>query len=191
MHVHQEERPIVKKYALYAALVAIGVMSVAVGSSLLAQDNSRGAGHASARLEGYQEVPAVSTTGHGRFSAHIDDDAQTIEWQLSYSDLEGNLVTDGAVTASHIHVGQRGVNGGVSAFFCGGGGKPACPAEGELSGVITPADVVGPAGQGVEAGSFAELVRAIRAGKTYVNVHTTRWPGGEIRGQVNGGDDDR
>ena len=44
--------------------------------------------------------------------------------------------------------------------------------------------MIGPAGQGVEAGSFAELVRAIRAGYTYVNVHTTRWPGGEIRGQI-------
>lgn len=180
-----------KKYAVYAALVAVGALSAAAGSSLIAQDDSRGSGHARARLEGFQEVPAVSTTGHGRFSAHIDDDAQTIEWHLSYADLEGHLVTNGVVTASHIHVGQRGVNGGVSAFFCGGGGKAACPTEGELSGVITPADVVGPAGQGVEAGSFAELVRAIRAGKTYVNVHTTRWPGGEIRGQVNGGDDDR
>lgn len=38
--------------------------------------------------------------------------------------------------------------------------------------------------QGVEAGSFDVLVRAIRAGYTYANVHTTRWPGGEIRGQI-------
>jgi hypothetical protein len=176
----------VRRYVLYAVLVMGGAAAVAAGSSLLAQDDDHGSSSARARLEAFQEVPAISSTGHGRFSAHIDDDAQTIEWVLSYSDLEG-----GAVAAAHIHVGQRSVNGGVSAFFCGGGGTAACPAEGEISGVITPANVIGPNGQGVEPGSFAELVRAIRAGKTYVNVHTTRWPGGEIRGQVNGGDDDR
>jgi hypothetical protein len=180
----------VKKYALYAALVAAGAASAAAGSSVMAQQDA-GSAHAQARLEGFQEVPAVSTTGRGAFSARIDDTAQTITWQLSYADLEGHLVAGGVVTAAHIHVGQRGVNGGVSAFFCGGGGKPPCPTEGELSGVITPVDVLGPASQGVEAGSFDELVRAIRAGKTYVNVHTTRWPGGEVRGQVNAGDDDR
>jgi hypothetical protein len=62
-----------------------------------------------------------------------------------------------------------------------------------VSGVIDAADVIGPAGQGIEAGSFEELVRAMRGGVTYANVHTTpRWPGGEIRGQIQpGGDDDR
>lgn len=180
-----------RRYVLYAVLVIGGAVAVAAGSSLLAQDDDHGSSHARARLEAFQEVPAISSTGNGRFSAHIDDDAQTIEWEMSYSDLEGHLVANGAVLFAHIHVGQRSVNGGVSAFLCGGGGMPACPAEGEISGVITPANVIGPSGQGVEAGSFDELVRAIRAGKTYVNVHTTRWPGGEIRGQVNGGDDDR
>jgi hypothetical protein len=142
-----------------------------------------------ATLEGFQEVPAVSTSGHGTFEARIDDGAGTITWELTYAALEGHLVPNGIVTASHIHVGQRGVNGGVSAFFCGGGGKPACPpGEAMLSGVITSAEVVGPAAQGVEPGAFTELVDAIRAGKTYVNVHTTRFGGGEIRGQVADGD---
>ena len=82
----------------------------------------------------------------------------------------------------------RGVNGGVSAFFCGGGGKPACPTpSGTVTGVIVPADIVGPAAQGINPGeptAFDELVRAIRSGFAYANVHTTRWPGGEIRGQL-------
>ena len=51
------------------------------------------------------------------------------------------------------------------------------------------ADVVGPTAQGIDPGQWGELVAAIRAGHTYVNIHTTRWPGGEIRGQVN--DDDQ
>ena len=44
----------------------------------------------------------------------------------------------------------------------------------------------GAAGQGLAAGEFNELVRAIRAGATYVNVHTTGYPGGEIRAQLEG-----
>ena len=136
-------------------------------------------------------APAASTTGNGTLDLRIDDEAQTIEYELTYGDLEGvgttPFVTDGVVTASHIHVAARGVNGGVSAFFCGGGGKPACPLSGTVTGVVTSADIIGPAAQGINPGeptAFAELVRAIRAGYTYVNVHTTRWPGGEIRGQI-------
>ena len=142
-----------------------------------------------ARLNGYQENPAISTTGHGTFTARIDDEAMEIHYTLSYSDLEG-----GTASAAHIHLGDRHTNGGVSAFLCSGGDKPPCPAtEGTVSGVIDAADVIGPAGQGIEPGSFDELVRAMRAGVTYANVHTTpRWPGGEIRGQIQpGGDDDR
>jgi hypothetical protein len=132
-------------------------------------------------LTGYQENPDVSSTGTGSFEATIDDDAQTITYELSYSGIEG-----GNALFAHIHFGKRAVNGGVSAFLCGGGDKPACPAtDGTVTGVIDVADVVGPAGQGIEAGSFAELVAAMRAGHTYVNVHSPRWPGGEIRAQIN------
>jgi hypothetical protein len=69
-------------------------------------------------------------------------------------------------------------------FLCGGGGKPACPASGTVTGTLVAADVVGPTGQGIAAGEFAELVSAIRAGATYVNVHTSTFPGGEIRAQL-------
>ena len=108
-------------------------------------------------------------------------DGSKANYTLTYADLEG-----GSVLFAHIHFGARGVNGGVIAFLCGGGGKPACPAApATVTGTITAADIVGPAGQGIEAGSFDEAVRAIRAGAVYANVHTTRWGGGEIRGQVN------
>jgi hypothetical protein len=54
-----------------------------------------------------------------------------------------------------------------------------------VTGTWTAADIIGPTGQGVEAGSFAEFVRALRAGAVYVNVHSSpRFPEGEIRGQV-------
>ena len=57
--------------------------------------------------------------------------------------------------------------------------------SGAVEGDVTPADVIGPNGQGVEPGSFQEILRAMRAGQAYVNIHTTRWPAGEIRGQIN------
>ena len=130
-------------------------------------------------LHGYNEVPAVSTTGGGVFRAKINNDATDISYELTYEDLEGTA------TASHIHVGQTDVNGGVSAFLCGGGGKPPCPATGgTVTGVIVAADVIGPIAQGVAAGEFAELIEAILSGISYVNVHSNKHPGGEIRGQV-------
>ena len=54
-----------------------------------------------------------------------------------------------------------------------------------MSGVLTANNVIGPAGQGISAGEFAELVRAIRHGVAYVNVHTATFPSGEVRGQLN------
>ena len=176
---------------LIAGALAV-VAAIAAGGAMYASDSGDSSKHVKATLDGFQENPSISTTGRGTLDLRIDDEAQTIEYELSYEGLEGvgttPFVTDGVVTASHIHVSAKGVNGGVSTFLCGGGGKPVCPTpSGSISGVITAADVTGPASQGINAGeptAFAELVRAIRAGYTYANVHTTRWPGGEIRGQI-------
>jgi hypothetical protein len=134
-----------------------------------------------ASLDGYHEVPAVSSTGSGELRLRIVDDT-SIEFELDYRDLEGTTTT-----ASHVHLGQKSVNGGVAFFLCGGGGRPACtPTSGSFRGTVTAADVVGPAAQGLAPLEFEELLRAIRAGVTYVNVHTNKHPGGEIRGQING-----
>jgi len=128
-----------------------------------------------ARLTGYQETPPISTPARGTFKARIDRDS--IDFELRYDNLQA------AVTVAHIHFGQHNVAGAVSAFFCGGGGKPACPPSGTVTGTIVAADVIGPAGQGIAAGEFSELVRAIQAGVTYANVHSEQFPNGEIRGQ--------
>jgi len=134
-----------------------------------------------ARLTGFEEVPAIVTTGTGEFSAKIDATGTTITYTLRYSHLEGTTTT-----AAHIHVGQRAVAGGVSAFLCGGGGKPACPpTSGTVTGIITAADVRDLPLQGVALGELGDLLRAIRSGNAYVNVHSLpTWPGGEIRGQI-------
>jgi len=140
-----------------------------------------------AALSGFHEVPfAISSTGKGDFRARLLDGGTTLTFRLRYSNIEG-----GAALAAHIHLGEQHVAGGVIAFLCGGGGKPACPTlGGTVEGSITAADVIGPAGQGIAAGEFDELVRAMRQGATYVNVHSTTWPAGELRGQIRRHDDD-
>lgn len=166
---------------MYAGLVAVGSLALAAG--LYARGDDEGASHVRATLNGYQENPTLSTPGTGRFVARIDDEAQTIEYRLTYSGLEAPAI------AAHIHLGTPWVNGGVSAPLCNFGDKPECPpAGGTVEGVIDPTGVIGPAGQGIAPGEFDELVRAIRAGATYANVHSTLRPGGEIRGQIRSGD---
>jgi hypothetical protein len=171
----------VNKQLRYAGFMTV-ILGLAAASYAAAQGGSHGARFVSAELNGYQEVNSISTTGDGRFIARIDDDDRLIYYRLSYSGLEGATTTQ-----SHIHFAQRSVNGAIHAFLCGGGDKPLCPAtEGTVTGVIDAADIIASVpDRGIEAGAFEEFAQAIRAGHTYVNVHTDKWPGGEIRGQIN------
>jgi hypothetical protein len=175
-----------RKLAFPAILATCLAVVLVSGSLAFAKDGDKG--NARATLSSYQEVPTLSTAATGTFRATVD--ASTIRYTLRYQGF------DTTVAVAHIHLGARATNGGVSAFLCGGGGTPACPATaGTVEGVIDAADVVGPAGQSIAPGQFAELVRAMRAGVTYANVHSTTFPGGEIRGQIRlggkgGGKDD-
>jgi CHRD domain len=172
-----------KKVWVLTAVLMVAALTVFGATALATGD--KGKKRFSATLTGFQEVPSISTGARGTFRATLEDD--TLEYRLSYSGIEG-----GTAVFGHIHLGQRGVNGGVSVFLCGGGDKPACPATGgTVTGVIDPADVIGPVEQGIGVGEFDELVRAMRAGVTYANVHSVgatpplpSFPGGEIRGQI-------
>jgi hypothetical protein len=136
-------------------------------------------------LNGYEENPDISTIATGSFKLTLDDAAQTIAYELSYSGLEGPVVQ------AHVHFGKRAVNGGVSFFLCGTAaapgpaGTPTCPESGTVTRTIGVADIIGPAGQGIEPMNFPEIAAALRAGHAYANVHSTKWPGGEIRAQIN------
>ena len=137
------------------------------------------------QLTGYEEVPALSSAASGRFRAFIDDAAGTIRYELSYSGLTGNVLM------GHIHFGQLGVNGGISLWLCQTadfvdptGLAPTCVQSGTVTGLLTQANVVGPAEQGIAPAEFDEIVAAIRTGVAYVNVHSATFPGGEIRGQL-------
>lgn len=146
-----------------------------------------------AKLEGVQEVPSVISGASGKFKADLDERRGMIRWQLSYEGLEG------AVLQAHIHVGQRHTNGGITVFLCANGNVPAAPPPGfntpcppppaHISGTITAANVRPVLTQGVSEGEFAAIVKAIKKGAAYVNVHSSpNHLAGEIRGQIR--DDD-
>jgi hypothetical protein len=178
-----------RRKTIVAALFGAAVV-MALGISAFAL-----AGAGSSKIEaldglvGYQEVPAISTTGGGTFEASVNADDTAFDWTLTYDALTGS------VAQAHIHFGQRSVNGGISIWLCGTAASPGpagtavCPPPpATVTGTATAADVVGPAGQGIAAGEFAEILAAIRAGKAYANVHSSLFPGGEIRGQLNSKD---
>lgn len=175
-----------KRLAFGIAVTLVGAAGV-VGTTLAGGGGNGGRFHA--KLDGYQEVPlSISTTGHGQLViTKIDRQARTIDYRLKIRELEGALTPGtGASGQGHIHLGQRHTNGGIAAFLCGGGDKPACSTSGTITGTIDAADILALPAQGLEAGNFEELLRAMRARATYANVHTVTYPGGEIRGQITG-----
>lgn len=168
-----------KKKAFVSVLVVL-----ALGAALAYGQNFS---KLKALLSGQEEVPVVSTTGNGAFNATISKDETEINYELSYSDMESN------VTQSHIHVGQKDVNGAIVIWFCSNLASPPTPPgvqpcplrSGTITGTIRAADVIPQTNtQGLAAGELDEVIQAIRDGNAYVNVHTTGSPGGEIRTQI-------
>jgi hypothetical protein len=171
---------------LVLALVALG-FGAAVAPGDDDDDDDGPKGTLRARLRARNEIPIVVSDARGEFRGKVDLAAQTIQYELSYSGLEGD------VTQAHIHAGQVFTNGGIMIWLCANNppittappGTQVCPVPpATITGTITAAEVVGPTGQAIPAGSFADAIDAIRGGNAYVNVHTTSAPGGELRGQI-------
>lgn len=174
-------------------LGAVPFLALLAGSATAEDNHNRRGNRAAAELKPVEEVPAVSSTARGWFKATIDEGNQTITYELDYEGLQA------PATQAHIHIGQRRVNGGISVYLCGNAPNvpaatvpqpPACPAtEASITGMLTAANIVGPVPQGIEAttgtvNEFEELVDLLRQELAYVNVHSQRFPGGEIRGQL-------
>jgi hypothetical protein len=158
-----------------AGVLGVGAVAVAGGDG----------GRIGDKLSSFEEVPSLSTPGVGTFDARIR--GQEIHYRLRFDDLESIILQ------SHLHFEQATQNGDIVVFLCtnlgnGPAGTQTCPVNarsGTVTGVIKPADVLGNASaRGLGAGEFEELVRAIRAGAIYVNVHSQTRPGGEIRAQL-------
>jgi len=165
---------------LRLTLALLIVLLAAVGTA--AADNNR---NFVAHLSGDEEVPSVATLAQGQAIFHLSKDGNELEYRLIVANIEN-------VVASHIHVGATDVNGPVVAFLFGsvppGGGR----SDGVIAtGTITAANLVGP----LAGHPLSDLIAAMRAGNTYVNVHTDDgvaptntgpgdFPGGEVRGQI-------
>ena len=149
----------------------------------------------SATLSGFEEIGglgagetgAILSEGKGTLALDLNKAAQTLTFKLTYSGLSS------AVLFSHIHFGKVHVAGGIIVWFCGPAGSPAhqtCPASGTVTGTLTAADVQKIAGQNVPAGDFDALEDVLTSNTAYVNVHTTNFGAGEIRGQIHRGEQD-
>jgi len=180
----------------------LSALSLAAAGLLLSggvsADNGKNNRKINVGLTGFEEVPVVITTGNGELKLTINESAGTIDYVLTFADLQAD------VTQAHIHVAQKSVNGGIVLWLCQTAGTqapaavaantPFCDAApntaraGTVKGQLTDASALSPANnpqQQIEAGSLDDALIAIAAGKAYANVHTTRWPSGEVRGQVN------
>lgn len=169
------------------SLAFLGVLAL-IGYATLADERRA----FKARLTPFQEVPPKLTDASGTFKATVNGNSMEIE--LTYSDLSADALF------AHIHFGQRAVNGGIFVFLCnnnppnpapvGAPTPPTCPKRsGTVTRTITAADILAvssnpTANQGIAKGDFEGILRIIRRGDAYANVHTTTFPMGEIRGQI-------
>lgn len=138
-----------------------------------------------ANLSGANEVPPAATPGSGTALVTISGHWMAVD--TSFSGLIGNT------TASHIHCCQPlGTNAGVATQTPSFTGFPSGVTSGTYFHKF---DLLDPAtyragfvtaNGGTAAGAMAALVNGIAAGQAYYNIHTSSFPGGEIRGQLAG-----
>jgi len=128
-------------------------------------------------LGGNQEVPAVETRAQGQATFQLAKSGTELHFKLIASNIEN-------ITQAHIHSAPPGANGDVVAWLYPSGPPPELlPGRhnGVLSqGTLTDADLVGP----LAGATLGDLVQLLADGGAYVNVHTSQFPGGEIRGQI-------
>lgn len=126
-----------------------------------------------AHLSGDEEVPAVMTNATGQTIFKLSKDGSELHYKLIVANIEN-------VAAAHIHAAPSGQNGGVVAFLYGDGLITGRTNGILAEGVITADDLIG----SLSGQSLEDLVDLMSSGGTYVNVHTSQKPGGEIRGQI-------
>jgi hypothetical protein len=169
---------VLKRVALFVPLVALVAVLVGLPAVAFGRDDGR---NFSARLIGLNETPSINTDATARLRLTLGGLSNSINFALTYQNLSL------PPKVAHIHFGQARTAGGILVFFCGGGGQPDCPltTSGKITGSIIADNVQALPAQGVDAGDLQAVLRAIRSGAAYANMHTPpRFPGGEIRGQI-------
>ena len=151
------------KLTLFVILATI----VTVSAGFAAERNFQ------AKLTGNDELPSVKTNANGEVKFQLSIDGKELSYQLNVKNIENP-------TAAHIHRGMKGKSGPpvVNLFH---GPKKEGKFSGDLArGTITANDLAGD----LIGRSLDDLVKLIKSGVTYVNVHTDANPDGEIRGQI-------
>ncbi len=151
------------KLALFVILTAILTASAGFAAE----------GSFHAILTGHDEVPSVMTKATGDVTFMLSSDGKELSYKLVVKNIENP-------TAAHIHSGMKGKSGPPVANLFTGPKK-----EGEFSGDLSEGTITAKDLSGDLMGkSLDDLVKQIKAGYMYVNVHTDGNPKGEIRGQI-------
>ena len=143
-------------------------------------DDDDGDVETEADLDGSQEVPSVATSMTGEVEVEIEDGQLEFELEVSNNTH--------VIFAAHIHCAPPGANGPVGVTLFSGSFTAS-------SGTLAEGTIMAPnAGNGCGWADISAVAAALGSGSTYVNVHTTPgsggFPGGEIRGNLPGSDDD-
>lgn len=132
-----------------------------------------------AHLSGDQEVPQRETLATGQAIFQLSKDGTELRYKILVANLEN-------ITMAHIHVAAEGANGPVVTWLYPSG-PPAMLIPGTTNGLLYQGVIRDVNLVGILAGSqLSDLVDLIVANNTYVNIHTSLYPGGEIRGQIFG-----
>jgi hypothetical protein len=160
----------------YAGMIAVAVLAVASAlSSVACNDALDGVEVFTSDLAGANEVPARGTAASGRAGYNVQGDVVTYT-------IEVHGITN--ITGAHIHAGAQGVNGRIRiAHFPRPGTNflPTGTSTSSVDGILVEGGFRASEVTGI---TYQQLLAEMRAGTCYTNVHTTQFPGGEIRGQV-------
>jgi hypothetical protein len=173
--IRKGEEFAMRKYWILSSVLALTMALVALP---MIASGAPAAKNFMAIMSADQEVAAtpVVSDGTGVAIFQLSADGQSLSYKLNASNLNA------PVTMSHIHMAPGGANGGVVVWLFPSSPPPSPGVEsnGRLAeGTITAADL-----RGSLAGKWDLFVTKLNDGGLYVNVHTTAYPGGEIRGQI-------
>jgi hypothetical protein len=130
--------------------------------------------HFNASLSGKNEIPERDTKAVGEVIVTISKDESSVHYKVIVANIEN-------VVASHFHMAPANTNGGiVRGIFQNPNPQPSGP----MNGILAEGDITADNLTGALAGNLSGFIDAIRNGNIYVNVHTTAYPGGELRGQL-------
>ena len=164
-------------------LLACAATETAEPTSFEAQfQASAAATNPTAHLSGGEEVPATGSRGAGQATFHVSADGGAVRYRIQVANIENTIM-------AHIHLANAGANGPIVVWLRPTAPPPPAAVPGRFDGVYVTGTFTASNLVGLLAGqSLENLLEAMRDGGTYVNVHTSQFPGGEIRGQIRAND---